>query len=76
MLQRNGPLPPKIQELLKKKGWTWPPNEEMRAERAAAWRRLDQTNDRWTPEEMLAVLEGEPGFERLCEEIRRHLVAA
>ena len=25
-------LPPKIQELLKKKGWTWPPDEKLKAQ--------------------------------------------
>jgi hypothetical protein len=25
-------LPPKIQELLKKKGWTWPPDEQLKAQ--------------------------------------------
>jgi len=25
-------LPPQIQELLKKKGWTWPPDEKLKAQ--------------------------------------------
>jgi hypothetical protein len=25
-------FPPQIQELLKKKGWTWPPDEQLRKE--------------------------------------------
>jgi hypothetical protein len=29
-MSRDGQLPPKIQELLKKKGWTWPPDEKLR----------------------------------------------
>ncbi|MBM3237408.1 hypothetical protein FJZ31_14050 [Candidatus Poribacteria bacterium] len=33
-------LPPNIQELLQKKGWTWPPDEQLRAEIHEAWERL------------------------------------
>lgn len=30
MSTNNGELPPQIMEQLKKKGWTWPPTEEMK----------------------------------------------
>jgi len=33
-------LPPQIQKLLKKKGWTWPPDEKLKAEMHEAWERL------------------------------------
>ena len=29
-MSQNGPIPPKIQALLEKKGWTWPPDEKMK----------------------------------------------
>lgn len=34
----NNHLPPKIVELLKKKGWTWPPSEEQKRHMAQARR--------------------------------------
>lgn len=33
-------FPPKIQELLKKKGWNWPPDEKLKAQIHEAGRRL------------------------------------
>jgi len=33
-------FPPKIQELLKKKGWNWPPDERLKAQIREAGRRL------------------------------------
>jgi hypothetical protein len=33
-------LPPQIQKLLKKKGWTWPPDEKLKAEMHEAWEKL------------------------------------
>jgi hypothetical protein len=33
-------LPPNIRELLQKKGWTWPPDEKLKAEIHEAWERL------------------------------------
>ena len=33
-------FPPKIQELLKKKGWNWPPDEKLKAQIREAGRRL------------------------------------
>ncbi len=38
--ERLEDLPPKIQELLKKRGWTWPPTEEMRREWREAWEQI------------------------------------
>jgi hypothetical protein len=34
----NGRLPPQIMEQLKKKGWTWPPTEDMKRR----WREIDE----------------------------------
>ncbi|MBI1929634.1 hypothetical protein HYR99_35975 [Candidatus Poribacteria bacterium] len=45
-------FPPQIQELLKKRGWTWPPTEEMKKEwdeaikRSAGMLHLDRENSR------------------------------
>ena len=33
-------LPLQIQKLLKKKGWTWPPDENLKAEMHEAWKKL------------------------------------
>lgn len=38
MSKKNGELPPNIMELLKKKGWTWPPTEEMKKQ----WKEADE----------------------------------
>ena len=38
MSNNDGKLPPQIMEQLKKKGWTWPPTEEMKKQ----WREADQ----------------------------------
>jgi hypothetical protein len=33
-------FPPQIRRLLKKKGWTWPPDEKLKAEMHEVWKRL------------------------------------
>jgi len=71
IISRNNQLPEKIQELLKKKGWTWPPDEKLKAQWESASERIHNSEKRFeNAEEMLAVLEEERGFERVCEAIR------
>ena len=36
----NNPLPDKIRVLLDKKGWTWPPDEKLKAKMEAAAQKL------------------------------------
>ncbi|MBM3241669.1 hypothetical protein FJZ31_35775 [Candidatus Poribacteria bacterium] len=70
-MSKNSQLPEKIQELLKKKGWLWPPDEKLKAQWDSATERIHNSKQRFeSAEEMLAVLEGERGFERVCETIR------
>jgi hypothetical protein len=38
--QSTNHLPPRIVELLKKRGWTWPPDAETSRKRNEAWQRL------------------------------------
>ncbi|MCS7193258.1 MAG: hypothetical protein NZ937_09810 [Armatimonadetes bacterium] len=33
-------IPPRIQELLKRKGWTYPPDEKLKQQWKEAWERL------------------------------------
>ena len=40
MVSVHKDFPPKIQELLKKKGWNWPPDEKLKAQIREAGRRL------------------------------------
>jgi hypothetical protein len=41
---KKNELPPNIKELLKKKGWTWPPDAKLKAEMHEAWEKL---SGRW-----------------------------
>lgn len=55
-------LPPQIQELLKKKGWAWPPDERLKQQIHEAMRRLSGSVK--VPEELWdEVFEGIRGFE-------------
>lgn len=38
MADVNGQIPPHIMELIKKKGWTWPPDEKLKEQ----WRQADE----------------------------------
>jgi hypothetical protein len=40
MPKRLEDLPPKIQELLKQKGWTYPPDEKLKQQWKESWERL------------------------------------
>jgi len=61
----NNNLPPQIQELLKKKGWIWPPDEKLKRQIHEAMRRLSGSVT--VPEELWdEVFEGIRGFEHVC----------
>jgi len=55
-------LPPKIQEALKRKGWTYPPTEEMKRQWREAWERIIGKDD--TEPELLEELWREMGWRR------------
>jgi hypothetical protein len=38
MADTDGHIPPHIMELIKKKGWTWPPDEKLKEQ----WRQADE----------------------------------
>ncbi|MBI3922298.1 MAG: hypothetical protein HY318_12835 [Armatimonadetes bacterium] len=56
----NGELPPQILELLKKRGWTWPPDEEFQKRRDEAWKQLAGSM-RMEPEVRREVVKSFPG---------------
>ncbi len=59
-MSQNDNLPSKILELLKKKGWNWPPDEKLKAQIREASERFIMHID----EEVLSeVLKDFPGFE-------------
>ncbi|MBM3238450.1 hypothetical protein FJZ31_19325 [Candidatus Poribacteria bacterium] len=59
-MSKNNNLPPKILELLKKKGWNWPPDEKLKAQIREASERFTMHIDE---EVLLEVLKDFPGFE-------------
>ena len=70
-MSQNNNLPPKILELLKKKGWNWPPDEKLKTQIREASERFimavhEVTAERseHIDEEVLSeVLKDFPGFE-------------
>ncbi|MEZ8220308.1 hypothetical protein GG496_000475 [Candidatus Fervidibacteria bacterium JGI MDM2 JNZ-1-D12] len=65
-------LPPKIQELLKRKGWTYPPDEKLKQQWKEAWERLQGRGK--TDPELLEEIYREMGwtwFERAKKLSRR-----
>jgi len=59
-MAQNNNLPPNIVELLKKKGWNWPPDEALKAQIREASKKFMMHLD----EEVLSeVLKDFPGFE-------------
>ncbi len=59
-MSQNKNLPPQILEILKKKGWNWPPDEKLKAQIREASERFTMHID----EEVLSeVLKDFPGFE-------------
>ncbi|MFA0735989.1 MAG: hypothetical protein OGMRLDGQ_002489 [Candidatus Fervidibacter sp.] len=55
-------LPPKIQEALKRKGWTYPPTEEMKRQWKEAWERIIGRDE--TDPDLLEELWREMGWRR------------
>jgi len=66
---KNDKLPEKIQELLKKKGWIWPPDEKLKAQWDAAAKRLAGSLKVDNDNELLELLDGIRGMERVREQI-------
>lgn len=60
MATNNGELPPQIMELLKKKGWTWPPTEEMKKQWLEAHEQLSGSMH-MDPEVRKEVVKSFPG---------------
>jgi len=56
-------LPPKIQEAMKRKGWTYPPTEEMKRQWKEAWERIIGRGSTEDPE-LLEELWREMGWRR------------
>jgi hypothetical protein len=69
IMAKNNQLPEKIQELLKKKGWTWPPDEKLKAQWDAAAKRLAGSLKVDNDNELLELLDGIRGMERVREQI-------
>jgi hypothetical protein len=55
-------LPPKLQEALKRKGWTYPPTEEMKRQWKEAWDRIIGRDS--TDPEIMEELWQEMGWRR------------
>jgi len=55
-------LPPKIQEALKRRGWTYPPTEEMKRQWKEAWERIIGRDE--TDPDLLEELWREMGWRR------------
>jgi hypothetical protein len=55
-------LPPKIREALKRKGWTYPPTEEMKRQWKEAWERIIGRDE--TDPDLLEELWREMGWRR------------
>ncbi len=68
-MSKNNQLPEKIQELLKKKGWTWPPDEKLKAQWEVAAKRLAGSLKVDNDYELLELLDGIRGMERVREQI-------
>ena len=54
-------LPPKIRELLNKRGWTWPPTPEQRRQTHEAWENLTARTYKTSPEVLAEVRREMPG---------------
>jgi len=68
-MSKNNQLPEKIQELLKKKGWTWPPDENLKAQWDAAAKRLAGSLKIDNDDELLELLDGIRGMERVRKQV-------
>jgi hypothetical protein len=68
-MAKNNQLPFKIQELLKKKGWTWPPDEKLKERWEVAAKRLAGSLKVNNDDELLELLDGIRGMERVREQI-------
>ena len=69
LMIKNDKLPEKNQELLKKKGWIWPPDEKLKAQWDAAAKRLAGSLKVDNDNELLELLDGIRGMERVREQI-------
>jgi hypothetical protein len=68
-MSKNNQLPEKIQQLLKKKGWTWPPDEKLKAQWEEAAQRLAGSLKVDNDDELLELLDGIRGMERVRKQI-------